>query len=94
MENFFFLWLRLLSTRPKTYLTVEAEQYHHEEEERAPNRGYRQLSHGFRVGDEGQTGAGSGHLGDVNIVQFGHEAQDGENDETGENTGAAVGQGK
>ena len=81
------------SHRPESrtsYLSAQPQQDEHEEEEQGPEWGDGQQCEGLWVCHEGQAQAVVCHAGHVHTQVIGHEAQDGEDDEAGIDTGGTV----
>ena len=77
----------------KPHLAVETEQYDHEEEQAGPHWGEGHGRHGLRVHDEHQTGTRRGDVPYQHVALVRHVAEEGEDDEAGEEGGERVDQG-
>ena len=73
-----------------SHLTSQTKQHNHDEEEDRPQLRQRHLSDGFWVSDESQARSLRGDFIDAHALFVRHEAEDGEDDETGKDGGAAV----
>ena len=76
--------------RHTTHLRVQADGEDHEEEEHGPQLRQGHLGHGLGVHHKDEPGPLGHHLVDGHAGRVGHEAQDGEDDETRKDGRAAV----
>lgn len=77
-------------TDRQTNLRVQPDEQQHQEEETGPDRRTRQLEHGRRIGQKGQTRSRGGDLGDRLLLLMRHESHHWEDDEAREHAGAGV----
>ena len=73
-----------------SHLTSQTKQHDHDEEEDRPQLRQRHLGDGFRVSNESQARSLRGDFIDAHTLFVCHEAEDGEDYETGKDGGAAV----
>ena len=72
------------------YLTVKSKCEQHEEEEHRPELWHREVGDHLGVRDESQSAAGTGHILHLFTQSVRHEAKNGKDDKTSEETGEAV----